>query len=156
MLGTSREVERLGQIVDAELRAAIQRTGLDFEVISGGMGKASVSAINDTQAMIDHIDRLKTLGVDTALALAASFGKGINTADSQKSIELLRQQIESVRDRLGDKITNGLLDDAQQKSNQLSSLASARTDSLRIWGADAELLFCNLERVACLTSSLVR
>ncbi len=117
--GTSREVERLGQIVEAELRAAIQRTGLDFEVISGGMGKASVSAINDTQAMIDHMDKLKALGVDTALALSASFEKGINTADSQKSIELFRQQIESVRSQLGDKITNGLLDDAKQKSDQL-------------------------------------
>lgn len=117
--GTSREAERLTQILDASLREAIKRTGLDFEVISGGMGKASMSAINDTEAMIKGLDRLKAMGVDTAAALTASIGKGIDTAVTQKALDEVRQQIEAVRKVLGDKVADGLLDQAKQKADAL-------------------------------------
>lgn len=118
--GTTREAERLTQILDATLRESIKRTGLDFDVISGGMGAASRSAINDTQAMIAGLDRLKAMGVDTAQVLTASIGKSITTADSQKAIDALRLQIEAVRKVLGDKVADGLLDQAKQKADALS------------------------------------
>lgn len=117
--GTSREAERMGQIMDASLRESIRRAGLDFELISGGMGKASASAINDTEAMIKGLDRLKAMGVDTAQALTASIGKSINTAESQKALEAVKSQIEAVRKALGDKVADGLLDQAKQKSLEL-------------------------------------
>lgn len=117
--GTAREAERLGQILDATLRESIKRTGLDFDVISGGMGRAARSAINDTDAMIAGLDKLKAMGVDTAQVLTASIGKGISTADSQKAIEAVRLQIESLRKQLGDKLTDGLLDQAKLKANEL-------------------------------------
>lgn len=118
--GTAREAERLGQILDATLRESIKRTGLDFDVISGGMGKAARSAINDTDAMIAGLDKLKAMGVDTAQTLTASIGKGISTADSQKAVEAVRLQIESLRKQLGDKLTDGLLDQAKAKANELA------------------------------------
>lgn len=123
--GTAREAERLGQVLDATLRESIKRTGLDFDVISGGMGKASISAINDTEAMIQGLDRLQAMGVDTAQVLSASIGKGINTADSQRAIEILRGQIEAVRKVLGDKIADGLLDQAKQKADALKGALDA-------------------------------
>lgn len=116
---TGRDSERLAQVMDASLRESIKRSGLDFDLISGGMSKASVSAINDTEAMIKGLDRLKDMGVDTAQALAASIGKGIDTADSQKAIESVRVQIEAVRKVLGDKVADGLLDQAKQKATEL-------------------------------------
>ncbi len=118
--GTAREAERLGQVVDAALRESIKRAGLDFDVISGGMSKASQSAINDTEAMISGLDRLKAMGVDTAAALTASLGQGIDTANTEKAIEAVRGQIEAVRKVLGDKIADGLLDQAAQKATALS------------------------------------
>lgn len=117
---TARESERLAQVFDASVREAIRRTGLDFDVISGGMGKASRSAINDTESIIKGLDKLKAQGVDTAQALTASIGKGISTADSQKAIEAVRQQVESVRKVLGDKLADGLLQQAKEKANELS------------------------------------
>lgn len=116
---TTREAERFKQVVGAELQEAVRRTGLDMDVISGGMGKASRSAINDTEAMIHGLDNLKAMGVDTAQALTASLGKGINTSDSQKAIEAVKAQIEAVRKVLGDKVADGLLDQAKQKSLDL-------------------------------------
>ena len=119
--GTGREAERLAQILDASVREAIKRTGLDFDVIAGGMGKASRSAINDTEAIIKGLDGLKKQGVDTAQTLTASIGKSINTADGQKAIEAVKQQIESLRKVLGDKLTDGLLDQAAAKAKELTA-----------------------------------
>lgn len=128
--GTAREAERLSQVLDATLRESIKRTGLDFDVISGGMGKASRSAINDTEAMIAGLDRLKAMGVDTAQALTASIGKGIDTADTQKAIDQVRLQIESVRKVLGDKVTDGLLDQAAQKATALKDALDKATPGI--------------------------
>ena len=50
---TEKGVALLKQALDASLREAIKRTGLDFDVIAGGMGKASRSAINDTDAVTE-------------------------------------------------------------------------------------------------------
>lgn len=121
---------RLQAVLDASLREAIRRTGLDFEVISGGMGKASRSAINDTDALIAGLDRLKAQGVDTGQALTASIGKGINTADSQKAIEAVRAQVEALRGVLGDKIADGLLDQAIRKANELKDAIDKATPGI--------------------------
>jgi tape measure domain-containing protein len=128
--GTAREAERLGQVLDVSLRESIKRTGLDFDVISGGMGKASRSAINDTEAMITRLGKLKTMGVDTAQVLAASIGKGISTADSQKAIEAVKTQIEAVRKVLGDKVADGLLDQAKQKALDLKDALDKATPGI--------------------------
>lgn len=115
----TKEAERFEQAMGAKLQEAIKRTGLDFDVISGGMGKAAQSAINDTDAIISGLNQLKAQGVDTGQALAASLTKGINTADSVKALEAVRAQIESMRAELGKQVTDGLLDQAAQKAQAL-------------------------------------
>lgn len=117
--GSARGAIELQQALDAGVREAIKRTGLDFEVISGGMGKAARSAINDTDAIINGLDRLKAQGVDTGQALTASLSKGISTADSVKALEVVKSQIASVRAALGDKVADGLLDQAKVKALEL-------------------------------------
>lgn len=119
--GSNEGALRLKGVLDVALRESIRRSGLDFEVISGGMGKASQSAIHDTEAIIGSLDALKAKGVDTAPALTASLGKGIQTADSQKAIEAVKAQIEGVPKALGDKVADGLLDQAKQKADQLKA-----------------------------------
>jgi tape measure domain-containing protein len=119
--GTAREAERLAQVMEATLREAVKRTGLDFAVISGGMGAAARSAINDTDSIVKGLDSLKKQGVDTAQVLTASIGKSIATADSAKAIETVKQQIESLRKTLGDKLTDGLLDQATAKAKELTA-----------------------------------
>ena len=105
--------------LDAGLRETVKRAGLDFDVIAGGMSAASKSAIDDTNVMIKGLDRLKAQGVDTAQALSASLGKAINTADSEKALEAVKTQIEQVRSKLGDKVADGLLDQAKTKALEL-------------------------------------
>ena len=128
--GSAREAERMAQVLNGTVREAIKRTGLDFEVISGGMGKAARSAINDTTAIIAGLDGLKKQGVDTAAVLTASIGKGIATADSQKAIEAVRLQIDSLRKTLGDKVTDGLLDQAKTKALELADALAKATPGI--------------------------
>ncbi|TAG50440.1 MAG: hypothetical protein EAZ30_00010, partial [Betaproteobacteria bacterium] len=114
--GSAQDAGRLKDVLDQGVREAIRRTGLDFDVIAGGMGKAARSAINDTQAIITGLDSLKKQGVDTGQVLTASISKSINAADSKPAIDAVKAQIESLRKVLGDKITDGLLDQAKDKA----------------------------------------
>jgi len=139
--GATRESERMAAVLDGTAREAIRRTGLEFDVLAGGSGKASRSAINDTDAIIRSLDRLQAQGVDTGTALAASIGRGIDTADSQRSIDALRGQIESVRQVLGDKVADGLLaqlqiqaDAVRVKLDQLKPGIQSVTEAFALFG----------------------
>lgn len=117
--GATREGERLAAMLDGTAREAIRRTGLEFDVLAGGMGAASRSAINDTASIVSSLDALKAKGVDVGLALAASISKSIDTADSQKSIAALKGQIEEVRSVLGNKVADGFLQQADAQATAL-------------------------------------
>lgn len=149
--GATREGERLAAVFDGTAREAVRRTGLEFDVLAGGVGKAARSAINDTDAIINNLDRLKASGVDVGLALTASISKGIETADSQKAIEALRGQIEAVRKVLGDKIADGLLRQAGQQAEEVK----AKMDLLKsgAQSAGAALKFFGLQTQTALQNA---
>lgn len=133
-LEAAAEVERasgrMQQALDAGVREAVRRTGLEWEVLQGRMGAASRSAVNDVQAIVQGLDGLKKEGIDTGRVLAASLTKAINTADSQAAIDALRGQIEGLRRELGDKITDGLLDQAKKKAEALQDALDAATPGI--------------------------
>ncbi|ASI68709.1 hypothetical protein BA022_09255 [Diaphorobacter nitroreducens] len=128
--GASEGAVQLQQALDAGLREAIRRAGGDFDVLAGGMGKAAQSAVADVDFMIANLGRLKDQGVDTGAALVQSLGKAITTADSQAAIEALRTRIEAVRAQLGDKIADGLLDQAKDKANALKDALDKATPGI--------------------------
>lgn len=117
--GTKREAEQLAQVMDVTLHAAIQRTGLDMQLISGGMSTAAASAINDTDRLIEGFDRLKSQGLDAGRVLSTSFVKAIDTADSQRAIDVLNERIQASRKLLGDDIANGLLEKTRARAIEL-------------------------------------
>ncbi|QIL81813.1 tape measure protein [Diaphorobacter sp. HDW4A] len=114
-----RDGERLGSILDASLREAVKRSGLEFTQLQGNIGTAARSAINDVEAIVTGMASLKDQGVDVSRVLSASLSKAINTADGQAAIDSLKQRIESLRGQLGDKITDGLLEQAKVKADEL-------------------------------------
>lgn len=130
MSGTTADAAKLQQALDAGLREAIRRAGGDFEILSGGMSKAAQSAVGDTDLIINNLAQLKKSGVDTGQALLLSIGKGINTADSQAAIDAVKARIEAVRSVLGDKIADGLLDQAKKKSDALKDALDAATPGI--------------------------
>ncbi len=126
----TREAERSAQLMDVLLREAVKRTGLEFEQLQGRVGTASRSAINDVEAIIAGLDKLKAEGVDTGRVLNASLSKAIDTADSEKALEAVRSQIEQVRQVLGDKIADGLLDQAKEKAEALRDAIDKATPGI--------------------------
>ena len=128
--GTAREGERVAQMLDAVLREAVKRTGLDFDQLQGSIGAASRSAINDLDALIAGMDRLKAQGLDTGRALTASFSKAIESADSEKALEVIRAKVEQVRNVLGDKIADGLLDQAKDRAEALADALDKATPGI--------------------------
>ncbi len=130
MSAATREGERVAQVMDDVMREAVRRTGLEYEVLQGRIGSASRSAINDTEAIIASLDKLKADGVDTGRVLAVSFTKAINTADGQAAIDSLRGRIEQMRKVLGDKITDGLLDQARDKAVALKDALDQATPGI--------------------------
>ncbi|MFT4243561.1 MAG: tape measure protein [Acidovorax sp.] len=125
-----RDGERIAQVMDGIVREAVRRTGMEYEQLQGRVGAASRSAINDVEAIIVGLDRLKADGVDAGRALAASFTRAIDTADSQAAIDTLRARIESMRKALGDKITDGLLDQAREKADALRDALDKATPGI--------------------------
>lgn len=129
-LGSSREAQRLAQLTDAVLTEAIKRAGLEYDVLRGNIAAASRSAINDTQALIDQLGKLKEEGVDTGRVLNASFSKAIESADSEAALKAIREQIESVRSALGQPLADGLLDQAKKKADALKDALDAATPGI--------------------------
>ena len=129
--GTAQEAQIMAQITEAALAQALQRTGMSLGVLTGGMGEAARSAINDVQTIADSLDTLAQQGVDTGVALAASLGKAIDTADSQKAIEAVRSQVKQLRGALGDKIADGLLQQAEQKARDLRKALDDATPGIQ-------------------------
>lgn len=115
----------LSDALDASLREAIRRSGQDFELLSGGMGKAARSAMNDTDLLIGNLEALRSKGVDTGKALEASLSKGIQTADGQKAVDELRKRIDQLRTQLGNKVADGLLSDLQKQAEKLGATFEA-------------------------------
>ncbi len=117
--GSEQGARRLAAAIDGALHEAIRRSGVDFQLISGGMGKAAQSSLNDLETIVKGLDRLQASGVETGQLLASSIAKAINSADSQQAIESVKLQIESVRRVLGDRIADGFLDQARQRADDL-------------------------------------
>lgn len=134
LAGTARESERLAAIMDGTLREAIRRSGGDFDVLAGGMSKAARSAINDTDTIINGLDRLKSQGVDVGKALELSLNKAIKTADSQAAIEALRARVEQVRKLLGDQVADGLLKAIEEQAKKALGSVTELDKALKLLG----------------------
>ncbi len=123
MAAAGRETERVAQMMDQTLREAVRRTGLDFTDLQGRVTTASRSVINDLDVVINGLGRLKEQGVDTGRVLEASFIKALDTADSQQAVEEVTRRIEELRGKLGERVADGLLDQAKTKIDALEDAA---------------------------------
>ena len=127
MQAAATEGERVANMMDQVLREAVRRTGLEYDQLQGKISAASRSAINDVEAIVAGMDRLKAEGVDAGRVLTASLGKAIQTADSQQAIDALRARVEQLRSTLGDTITNGLLDQIKDKALEVKDALDKAT-----------------------------
>lgn len=148
MAAAGREVERVSQMMDVTLRESVKRTGLDWDTLQGKISAASRSALNDVDSIVRGLDKLKAQGIDTGRVLSLSLSKAIDTADSVESINALLPRIEELRSKLGDRITNGLLDQAEDKVVALSDAfdkampgVNSLAEALKNLGVTSDIVF---------------
>lgn len=108
-------VRSAADVQGAILDEAIRRTGLSYEELEGKSTKAFQSALSDVKTIINGMDDLKDRGVDVGRALDASISNAISTATNQKEIDDLKAKIISLRFTLGEKVADGLLQQAEQQ-----------------------------------------
>lgn len=108
-------VRSAADVQGAILDEAIRRTGLSYEELEGKSTKAFQSALSDVKTIIKGMDDLKDRGVDVGRALDASISNAISTATNQKEIDDLKVKIISLRSTLGEKVADGLLQQAEQQ-----------------------------------------
>lgn len=149
--GAKQEADLLALALDASLRAAVERSGQSFAVLSGGMGAAARSAVNDTETIISGLDRLKAQGVDVGAAIRASLEQGLKTTDGQASLEALRGQVERVRKLIGEPLAQSFLDQIKAKTEQVNATFGELDTALKKLGITSD---SDLRRAADQTRNL--
>ncbi|MEB3753822.1 tape measure protein [Acinetobacter sp. MD2(2019)] len=118
-------IQGAAMVHGAVLDQAIKRTGISYEELQGKSTKAFVSASNDTNLLIGDLDKLKADGVDTGRLLGSSLGNAINTATNQSELEGLKNKVKGLRGELGEKVTDGLLQQIDQKMIDVKAATDA-------------------------------
>ncbi|MEC8566702.1 MAG: tape measure domain-containing protein, partial [Pseudomonadota bacterium] len=91
--GTAQEANKMAQVTQVAMELALERTGLSTEQLQGKFSKAFQSASNDIQMVIGNLDEYKAQGIDTGLALSASLNKAIDTAQSRKELDYVKDKL---------------------------------------------------------------
>lgn len=126
----SKESESWAQLQGEVLRSAVQRSGLEFDVLQNKVTAAARSAINDVDVIVDGLVQLKAEGVDTGRLLNTSISQAINAADTEAALDLVRGQIEQLREQLGTKVADGLLERASERAKELRDAVDKATPGI--------------------------
>lgn len=98
---------------------AAKNLGVDVPLAFNKMSVEFIAAQSNMSVLIRSLPELKAVGVDTGLAVAQALSKMIDGAKNQAELDAVRQQIGALKKELGDKVSDGLLDQGKQKANEL-------------------------------------
>lgn len=91
--GTAQEANKMAQVTQVAMELALERTGLSTEQLQGKFSKAFQSASNDIQMVVGNLEEYKAQGIDTGLALSAGLNKAIDTAQSRKELDYVKDKL---------------------------------------------------------------
>jgi len=109
---------------------AAKNLGVDVPLAFNKMSTEFIGAQNNISVLIRSLPELKAAGIDTGLAIAQAMSKMIDGAKNQAELEAVRQRIGTLKKELGDKITDGLLDQAKQKALELKDALDKATPGI--------------------------
>lgn len=81
--------------LDAQVRAALLRLGVDADKALTGMGGRFGEAAEALQVLVGQMERLEAAGVDTGSVLRQAFGAALDTASTAREFDHLARQIEA-------------------------------------------------------------
>ena len=98
---------------------AAKSLGVDVVEASNKIGDSFKDADEQMRLLILSLPALKAAGVDTGEVVAQAFSKMIDGAKNKAEVDAVIVRIEALRKVLGDKVADGLLDQATQKATAL-------------------------------------
>ena len=137
---TDAGVRKLQATIDATLTEAIKRSGLEFRELETGVNKAMMSAINDTDMLIDNLEKLKSQGLDTGRLLAASLDKALEAAKTEQAVKLVIERIEDMGAKgeiAGQRFTDSL-DKAKTKLDEVKLGVNSIDEAFKTLGLSSQ------------------
>ncbi len=98
---------------------AAKSLGVDVVAASSKMGSEFVQANEKMRLLILSMPALKAAGVDTGQVVGEALSKMLDGAKNKAEIDAVLSRVQALRKELGDKVADGLLDQAKQKTEQL-------------------------------------
>lgn len=109
---------------------AARSLGVDVVAAGKQVGSAFAQSDENMRALILSLRQLKEAGVDTATVLGQALSKMIDGAKNEAELEKVRARVQALRGELGEKITDGLLDQAAKKAEELKDALDAATPGI--------------------------
>ena len=134
MREAGKSTQDMGLALDAVAAQAAQSLGVDIPAASSRITPALDEARSNLNLLVADFDRLKANGVNAALLLEQGISKMLEAAKNQADLQEVERTVTRLRAQLGEKVADGLLDQAAQKATQLRDKldeARAGIDSLR-------------------------
>lgn len=119
---------RTGLALIAEQAAT--KLGIDVPAAFGKMSQGFRESQDNLSILIRQLPELKVIGVDTAAVVGQALSNMINGAKNQAEIDAVIRRVETLRKELGDKIANGLLDQAKEKALELKDALDKATPGI--------------------------
>lgn len=98
---------------------AAQNLGLDVPAAFGKMSQGFKDAQENMSLLIRQLPELKVAGVDTGSVVGQALSKMLDGAKNQTEINAVITRVKTLRNELGVKLSDGLLDQATEKSKEL-------------------------------------
>lgn len=98
---------------------AAQNLGLDVPAAFGKMSQGFRDAQENMSILIRQLPELKVMGIDTGAVVGQALSKMLDGAKNQAEIDAVITRVKTLRGELGAKLSDGLLDQASKKAQEL-------------------------------------
>jgi|YelNatPaOPRAMG01_1025707.scaffolds.fasta_scaffold20154_3 tape measure domain-containing protein len=115
--------KEFAELNNTALSQSFTRLGLDIDEAFGGISKQGGAAINNIDTMITSLKAAGITGKEAGGAIEAALSAAINKAKTTADIEAIRARIASLRQQLGDKVADGLLQQVEEQLNKIKDRA---------------------------------
>ena len=115
------DAQNLSRINTMVLNASFAKLGMDAQAAMGGISEKTSEAIAGVDALAAALKTAGQTGPDAARAIGEALSQAVNRADTQAGLDAIVARIKDMRGQLGDKLADGLLDQATAKARELKN-----------------------------------
>lgn len=134
--GSEQGARRLGAALAAIDTEALRRAGTSAEQISTGFNAASISAINDVDALAAAVDRLGVRNAETGRAMSGALDKALEAAGTEQAVQAVIDRMQALGQQgylSGDQLSEGL-DKARAKLDEIKPGVNSLNEALGTFG----------------------